>query len=209
MPVYAPAASASETSLAEPEGMTDAEIAADDASGRGLDEIDVSPEDMPVYAPAASAPEPSPAESEALHEPGESVLSEVLLSGEASLSSVPDLSGMPAEPSADAALLGLDLDESGDESVDVDALLDQIGDEDIHAALVGAETEPGADAPEHILTLVEERVGVLTAELRETLRAELAAEIKTLVEQAVPREAARIIREEIAALTRELAAGED
>ena len=198
--------------LAEaPAGMTDAEIAAEDASGQGLDDIDVSPDDMPVDVPdLADIPlEPADLSVDGLHEPGESVLTEVLLGDEAP--PAPGLDDLHAEigalsSSADAALLGLDTEDP--DSMDVDALLDQMGDEEIHEALAGpdeAET-PGA---EHILALVEERVGSLTEDLRSALRAELAAEIKAQVEQAVPREAARIIREEIAALTRELAAEQD
>jgi len=188
-------------------GMTDAEIAAEDASGQGLDDIDVSPDDMPVDIPdLAEIPlEPADLAVDALHEPGESVLTEVLLGEEAPAGPGLDelhaeISGAPG--SADAALLGLET--PGEDTMDVDALLDQIGDEDIHEALVGGDEgeTPGA---EHILALVEERVGALTDDLRAALRAELAAEIKAQVEQAVPREAARIIREESAVLNPVLA----
>jgi pilus assembly protein FimV len=199
-------------------GMTDAEIAAEDASGQGLDEIDISPDDMPVDVPdLAEIPlEPAEASLDGLHEPGEAVLSEVLLGEEAP--PPPGLDDLHAEiaadmpGSADAALLGLDTEDQ--DSMDVDALLDQMGDAEIHEALAGkdeaSETEAGAvPGAEHILALVEERVGALAEDLRAALRAELAAEIKAQVEQAVPREAARIIREEIAALTRELAAEQE
>ncbi len=214
-----PAAPAAEAPAAESAaaGMTDAEIAAEDASGQGLDEIDVSPDDMPMDVPdLAEIPlEPAEASLDGLHEPGETVLSEVLLGEEAP--PPPGLDDLHAEiagvpGSADAALLGLDAEDQ--DGMDVDALLDQMGDAEIHEALAGkdeaSEAEAGAvPGAEHILALVEERVGALTEDLRAALRAELAAEIKAQVEQAVPREAARIIREEIAALTRELAAEQE
>lgn len=171
----------------------EADLMLDDASGPDHGELELSPDDMLPEEPAAPAAEAG----EPAAEPGPA----------------------PADLPADAALLGLDLESSQD--VDVDALLDQIGDEDIHEALVGRDEpeEPGLPEgfEERVAALVADRVGGLTVALKDelaralrsellpALKNELAAEIRDQVERAVPREAARIIREEIAALTRELA----